>query len=49
MAKLELSDGGKLHYEIHGEGPPLMILSGLGGTAAFWQGHIAELDEASHA
>ncbi|MBS27437.1 MAG: pyrimidine utilization protein D [Alphaproteobacteria bacterium] len=31
---------GELHYEIHGEGPPLMLVAGLGGTADYWNAQI---------
>jgi len=43
MAFAPLPDGDKLFYETHGEGPPLLIISGLGGRAGFWQPHIGEL------
>ena len=36
MARLTLEDGDELHYEVHGEGEPLLLVSGLSGTAAFW-------------
>lgn len=40
---LERPDGARLAVEIHGEGPPLLLLSGLGGTAGFWRGLLPEL------
>ncbi len=40
MAFLKLNDGAELYYEVHGNGPPLLFVSGLGGTAAFWTPHI---------
>lgn len=27
---------GEIWYEIHGEGPPLMMVAGLGGTGSYW-------------
>ncbi len=43
MAHLTLSDGEALHYEVHGAGPPLVLISGLNGVGAFWTPHVAEL------
>ena len=40
MAILTLSDGEKLYYEIHGRGPPLVLVSGLNGVGAFWKPHL---------
>jgi aminoacrylate hydrolase len=31
-----LRDGARLRYEVAGEGPPLLLVSGLGGTLDFW-------------
>ncbi len=28
---------GELYYEEHGSGPPLLLVSGLGGTASYWR------------
>ncbi|MBL29324.1 MAG: alpha/beta hydrolase [Rhodospirillaceae bacterium] len=36
MAKLTLKSGDELYYEVHGDGEPLMLVSGLSGTATFW-------------
>jgi len=33
-----LPDGGRLAYEEAGTGPPLLLVSGLGGLASFWRG-----------
>ncbi|MEM1261288.1 MAG: alpha/beta fold hydrolase [Pseudomonadota bacterium] len=33
----------ELHTEITGDGEPLLLLSGLGGTAGFWAGQVQEL------
>jgi aminoacrylate hydrolase len=41
MPTITLRDGAELYYETHGSGPPLMLVSGLGGVAAFWQPHVA--------
>ena len=35
-----LRDGARIWYETHGSGPPLMLVSGLGGSAMFWQPHV---------
>ena len=35
MATVSIGDA-ELYYEIHGDGPPLMLVSGLGGTGRFW-------------
>ena len=40
-----LSDGDRLHYEVHGDGPPLLLVPGLGGVGAFWSIHLARLSE----
>lgn len=32
-----------LYYEIHGSGPPLVLISGLGGDATFWTGSLLAL------
>ncbi len=43
MAKLTLSDGDELHYEVHGQGPPLVLISGLNGVGTFWKPHLEAL------
>jgi aminoacrylate hydrolase len=43
MALLTLRDGEHLHYELHGEGPPLLLVSGLGGVGLFWAEHVPAL------
>ena len=45
MPVLTLEDGGQLHYEVHGSGPPLFLVPGLGGLGSFWQPHMAALAE----
>lgn len=35
--RLQLSDGGELAYQVIGDGPPLLLVSGLGGVASFWK------------
>ena len=35
---LELPDGGRIAYSVAGSGPPLLLVSGLGGVASFWEG-----------
>jgi aminoacrylate hydrolase len=36
-------NGIELYYEIHGSGPLLYLISGLGGSARFWEPNLAEL------
>ena len=43
MAFAPLHDGDELYFEVHGAGPPLLIVSGLGGRAGFWQPLIGQL------
>jgi aminoacrylate hydrolase len=45
MPLLTLEDGGHLYYEVHGSGPPLLLVPGLGGLGSFWQPHVAPLTE----
>jgi pimeloyl-ACP methyl ester carboxylesterase len=44
MPKID-RDGVKIHYEVHGEGPPLLLTHGYSSTSAMWQGQIAALSE----
>ena len=39
MAKADIGNG-EIHYKIHGDGPPLMMVAGLGGTADYWNPQI---------
>jgi aminoacrylate hydrolase len=43
---LSRPDGARLCYRVTGTGPDLMLISGLGGTAAFWDPLIAALGAA---
>jgi len=45
VAVLKLADGEELYYEVHGQGPPLVLVSGLNGVGAFWSPHLAALGE----
>ena len=45
MPLMTLNDGESLHYETHGDGPPLLLVTGLSGTAAFWAQHVDALAE----
>jgi pimeloyl-ACP methyl ester carboxylesterase len=38
-------DGVKIHYEIHGSGPPLILTHGYSSTSAMWQGQIEALSK----
>jgi aminoacrylate hydrolase len=39
MPKANIGDA-EIYYEIHGEGPPLMLVPGLGGGGAFWSKQV---------
>lgn len=45
MPLLTLRDGEELYYEVHGDGPPLLLVAGLGGVGAFWKDHVPALSE----
>ena len=38
-------DDADLYYEVHRDGPPLMLVSGLAGVASFWLNQIAAFSE----
>jgi aminoacrylate hydrolase len=40
MPRISISDG-SLYYERHGAGFPVLMISGLGGLASFWQEQVA--------
>lgn len=42
MPKLD-RDGVKIYYEVHGDGPALILTHGYSSTSAMWQGQIAAL------
>jgi aminoacrylate hydrolase len=44
MPKLTIQ-GGEIHYEVHGAGPPLLLISGLGGLAAYWRPQLPALTD----
>jgi len=44
MPKID-RDGVKIHYEVHGDGPPLILTHGYSSTSAMWQGQIAALSK----
>ena len=44
MAKLD-RDGVKIHYEIHGSGPTILLSHGYSSTARMWDGQIAALKD----
>lgn len=43
MPHLTLCDGERLHYAVRGDGPPLLLVSGLNGVASFWAPHVEAL------
>ena len=44
MPKLD-RDGVKIHYEVHGSGPTLLLSHGYSSTARMWDGQIAALKD----
>ncbi|WP_028133694.1 alpha/beta fold hydrolase [Bradyrhizobium japonicum] len=36
-------DGVNIHYEVHGEGPPLLLTHGYSSTSAMWHGQVDAL------
>jgi pimeloyl-ACP methyl ester carboxylesterase len=38
-------NGVKIYYEVHGDGPPLILTHGYSSTSAMWQGQIAGLSQ----
>lgn len=43
MATLRRDDGTDLHYEVHGEGPALLLTHGFSSTSQMWRDQIGEL------
>jgi len=41
--RLDLPDGGHLHFEVQGAGPALLLVPGLGGLGGFWEPIIPTL------
>src|SRR6201993_242897 len=44
MPKIDRS-GVRIYYEVHGDGPPLILTHGYSSTSAMWQGQIAALSK----
>ena len=44
MAKLD-RNGVKIHYEVHGSGPTILLSHGYSSTARMWDGQIAALED----
>jgi aminoacrylate hydrolase len=44
MPKLKVQ-GGEIYYETHGAGPPLLLISGLGGMASYWRPQLPALTD----
>lgn len=38
-------DGVKIYYEVHGDGPPLLLTHGYSSTSEMWRGQIATLSK----
>ena len=43
MALFKLRDGAELYYEVHGTGPALFLVAGLGGDGRWWGDNVSEL------
>src|SRR5687768_8572884 len=39
------NEGVRIYYEIHGQGPPLALAYGLGGTTKAWRPQVARLSQ----
>jgi aminoacrylate hydrolase len=44
MPKIKSGDG-EIYCEVHGAGPPVMLVSGLGGTAGYWKPNLPAFAE----
>jgi pimeloyl-ACP methyl ester carboxylesterase len=44
MPKID-RDGVKIHYEVHGDGPPLILTHGYSSTSAMWKGQVEALSK----
>jgi pimeloyl-ACP methyl ester carboxylesterase len=44
MPKID-RDGVKIHYEVHGSGPPLILTHGFSSTSEMWRGQIEALSK----
>ena len=44
MPKID-RDGVKIHYEVHGSGPPLILTHGYSSTSDMWRGQIEALSK----
>ncbi len=45
MPSIQTSDDIRIHYELRGEGPPLLLLMGLGADHTVWEEHAAEYEK----
>lgn len=41
-------DGNRIHYTSYGEGPPVLLLHGLGGTGSIWHGAMQAMKQHHH-
>jgi pimeloyl-ACP methyl ester carboxylesterase len=44
MPKID-RDGTKIYYEVHGDGPPLILTHGYSSTSAMWKGQVEALSK----
>ena len=45
MPAIDTSDGIRIHYELRGDGPPLLLLMGLGADHTVWEEHAKEYEK----
>lgn len=43
VSRVKLADGAELAVHVDGQGPDLMLVTGLGGTASYWEPVVAQL------
>ena len=43
VSRVKLADDAELAVHVDGQGPDVMLVTGLGGTAAFWDPVVAPL------
>ena len=43
ISRVKLTDGAELNVHVDGSGPDLMLVTGLGGTASYWDAAVPDL------
>ena len=44
MSQFAQSDGVKIHYQVRGQGDPLVLIMGFGADGSLWEQHVAEYE-----